>query len=446
MNLKKLIFSAAAFAVVGVGASMMMPGKAEALPAFARQTGAACLSCHFQTFPALTAFGRQFMMNSFTDVGDQSLIEDDNLSIPAVLNATFQVRANTTHTSVSNQGSTTTYTVPDKAGIFIAGRVGSNTGVFLMFTGGQNQIGMGSLKGVNMNMGATPIWMVLNSWDVGDFKFGIGAHKSPWGGSNVMEVSNVFGHRGDKLAGQDLSAISNAGFTQMTTGLGTWVGNDMGYLQFSLIAPAIATTGATNVGLTFGKLIRAVATIDLGGWDTLIGVGYVTGSAGKGPATTVTNGELTSVRVPMNLQFIDAQVQGEVGDMSLGVYADWAHAKGKSGPGGAANFYGSGNWVMNTSMGMMGAGNVNSAGRKYDAYSIRAELEPVNRFLIGIGYGYRKLSRQGGDLTSKAYQLAATYKVYQNFDLNLVYNNEKETDAGVSTTTRTTLFEALIMM
>ncbi len=424
--MRKILLTTAALALVLVSGVALSPNKAEAFPAFARQTGAACLSCHFQTFPALTAFGRAFMMGSFTDVGDQALVEDDNLSIPSVLNASFEVRANATHTSSSGAApSDTTYSIPaDETRLFVAGRIGAHTGAVIVFTGGSDA----------MNMKPTPVWMLLNSWDVGGFKLGLGAHKSPWGGSNVMEVSNVFGHRGDKLGGQDISAISNSGFTKMTTGIGTWVGNDLGYLQFSLVAPANKTLGGTNIGLNFGKLVRGVATLDIGGWDTLVGFGIVTGTAGKNNAGASGS---TGARVPMKLQFVDAQMQGEVGDMSVGVYGDYAHAKGRTSAAGTANFYGS-NLGTNTN------------GSKFDAFSIRAEIEPINRFLFGVGYGYQKFTQLGkNDITQKTVHLAATYKVYQNFDINVRFDNEKLSDGVTpsnSVTTRTTVFEVDALM
>jgi len=415
--MKKMIFTTAAFALVVLSSIALVPTKAEAFPAFARQTGAACLSCHFQTFPALNAFGRAFMMGSFTDIGDQALIEDENLSIPAVLNASFEVRGGLTHTSSSGAApSDTTYTIPDAARMFLAGRIGTNSGAVVVF------------------MGATPVWMFLNSFDVGDFKIGLSAQKSPWGGSNIMEVSNVFGHRGDKLGGQDISATTNSGFTKMSTSIGTWIGNDLGVVQVALLAPASATTGGTNIGLNFGKLVRAYATLDVGGWDTLLGFGYVTGTAGKNNVGA--SGSLAA-RIPMNLQFIDGQAQGEVGDMSVGIYGDWAHAKGKTSAAGTGNFYGA------------GLGAPNTVGSKFDAYSIRAEIEPINRFLFGVGYGYQKQTTTAGDITNKVFHLAATYKVYQNLDINVIYNNEKLTDAitpGNSLTTRTTIVEVDALM
>jgi len=420
--MKKMLLTTAAFALVAVSGIALVPTKAEAFPAFARQTGAACLSCHFQTFPALNAFGRAFMMGSFTDVGDQALVEDDNLSIPAVLNASFEVRGGATNTSSSGAApSDTTYTIPNNARLFLAGRIGSNSGAVIVFTG------------------KTPVWMFLNSWDVGDFKVGLSAQKSPWGGSNIMEGSNVFGHRGDKLGGQDISATTNSGFTKQTTSIGTWIGNDLGVVQVALLAPASTTTGGTNVGLNFGKLIRAYATLDVGGWDTLVGFGYVTGTAGKanggasGPA---------AARIPMSLNFVYAQAQGEVGDMSIGVYGDWPHAKGKTSSMGTGNFYG-----VSEAFEAVGADNV--AGNKFDAFSIRADIEPIDRFLFGVGYAYQKMTRPGGDLTNKVFHLAATYKLYQNFDVNVVFNNEKLSDSivpGNSGTTRTTIVEVDALM
>jgi len=428
--MKKILLSAAAFAVVAVSAVAVAPTTSEAVPAFARQTGAACLSCHFQTFPAINSFGRAFKMGSFTDVGDQALIEDEHLSIPAVLNATFVLRAQVTNTSATGLSSGTTYNVPADAVLMLAGRVGTNSGAFVEFDGGAAN------------------WQLINSFDVGDFKVGIGAHNTGFGGSGVLEVSNVFGQHGGKLNGKGISAIQAAGFAQQTTGIGAWVGSDLGYIQFSLLAPGAATADNVNVGLNFGKLVRVVATLDVGGFDTLIGFGSVSGTAGKNNGTDTLNTTATGLaaRVPMNMQFIDVQMQGDLGDMSLGIYGDWAHAKGKTAlptvtgfavsPLGA-NYYGS----------VLGA---NTIGNKFDAFSIRAELKPIDRVILGVGYGYQKLTKvaPNSDITNKIFHLAATYEVYQNLELNFTFDNAKLTNDGTNTsvTTRTTFAEVEALM
>jgi len=428
--MKKILLTTVAFALFAMSGMALMPTRAEAFPAFARQTGASCLSCHFQTFPALTPFGRSFMMNSFTDVGDQALIEDDNLSIPAVLNASFDVRANFTNVNAQGVGSVGTFNIPaEETRLFLAGRIGANSGAIIVFD---------PSKPAKMNAGPAPVWMFLNSMDLGDFKLGLGAQKSPWGGSNVMEVSNVFGHRGDKLGGQDISGISNAGFTKMTSSIGAWAGNnDIGYVQLAVVAPAIATLGNTNVGLNLGKLIRVVGIFDLAGWDTLVGFGNVSGRAGKATtaAQTAATG-ITGARIPMNLQFVDFQMQNsDVGGMSIGIYADYAHAKGQTSVFGTGNFYGD-------------ALGPNLNGNKFDAYSARIEVEPVNRVILGFGYGFQRLSTPApGNVTNRILHLAGVYKFYQNMDLTVIFDDEKFKPAmGITETTRTTtvILEALM--
>jgi len=423
--MKKMFFSVAAFALVAVSSIALAPTTAEAIPAFARQTGAACMSCHFQNFIALNPFGRAFKMGSFTDVGDQALIEDDDLSIPAVLNASFVIRAEYANEDKTGEASTGTYTIPAGAALMLAGRIGSNSGAFVEFVGG--------------GADAAENWQLMNSFDVSGFKVGLSAAKTGFGGSAIMEVSNVFGQHGGKLGGKNISAIQAAGFSNQTTAIGSWIGNDLGFVQFALVTPAGTTVGGTNIGLSFGKLIRVVATLDVGGWDTLIGFGSVTGSAGKGDTT----GGLTAVRVPMNIQFVDAQAQGELGHMSVGMYADWAHAKGETSTLGTGNFYGS---IVDEA----GATIANTAGKKFDAFSIRGEIEPIERVLLGIGYGYKKLSQGApGDITVKTFHLAATYIVYQNMEINVVFDNAKLNDpagALTSSTTRKVVVEVEALM
>jgi len=465
--MKKIFLTVAACALLAVSSIALIPDKADALPAFARQTGAACLSCHFQTFPALTSFGREFMFGSFTDVGDEGLIEGENLSIPAVLNASFDVVAAVTHNSGAGTASTTTYDIPVNQRLFVAGRAGEHTGAFIMFTGGSDVVGGKNVSFLNKS--PTPVWMLLNSIRLNDdFQVGLGIHKSPWGASNAMEVSNVFGHRGDKLAGQDISGIKAAGFAKLTTGIGVWARyQDLGYIQFAMVAPAGLTTGVTNLSARWGHMVRVVATLDLNGWDTLIGFGYVTGTAGKGGTGGATpsgflnrpNGmvALENAQIPMNLQFIDVQLQGDVGDMSVGIYGDWAHAPGRTSAKGAGNFYGSPGAPPGPGFGAFAgkSGKFNTQGKDFDAYSIRAELEPINRFLFGIGYGYKRLQGgAAGDIKTQTYQIAADYKIYQNFDVTFVYNTARTTDPTgtlnpnglTSFTNRTTSVTAEMLM
>jgi len=468
--MKKMIFSASAFALVAVSAISLAPTTASAIPAFARQTGAACLSCHFQEVPALKAFGRAFKMGSFTDVGDQALVEDDNLSIPAVLNASMVVRGDVVHTSGGTANSTTVYDIPADTNFLVAGRIGSNTGAFVEFGGGTGDTGAGFNN-----------FQLMNSWDVGGFKVGLGFADDSFGGSSVLEVSNVFGQHSGGVGdlGGNVGAINNSGFTNSMTSIGAWIGNDLGYVQFALITPGGAagwtvngaadggintTAGAVDVGFKLAKLVRAVATLDVGGWDTLVGFGVVSGKVGK------TTGTTAAFTPEMNMVFVDGQIQGDVGDMSLGVYVDYAHAKGKDngnilGAQDVSTALGVNSLLGGTAFQPFVAGpapggsnrveattgyNAISSGQTFDAYSIRATLEPITGITLGAGYGYRRTQDDGLMLSGafdgagvargvvdqpkhQIFSISGSYQLYQNSIISVNFTNDKQ--SGMTTTT-----------
>jgi hypothetical protein len=57
------------YTFVGVG---LLPGNAQAVPSYARQTGMACAACH-TTPPELTPFGRDFKINGYVMTGMQQI-------------------------------------------------------------------------------------------------------------------------------------------------------------------------------------------------------------------------------------------------------------------------------------------------------------------------------------------------------------------------------------
>ena len=462
-------------ATVLVGASILSaaPVTVSAIPAFSRQTGSACLGCHFQEVPALNPFGRAFKAGAFTDVGDQALVEDGDLSIPAALNASMVVRAQAGHRS--GVASSMTYTIPADSNLLIAGRIGANSGAFVEFQGGNGDTG-GGINNVQL----------MNSRDVGGFRFGVGFANTSFGGDAVMNVSNVYGQHSHGVGdlGGAVGAINHSGFTNSMSAIGAWIGNDMGYVQLALIAPGGAAgwivghtansgvnmTGALpkgqfDMGLKMAKLVRAAATLDAGGWDAVIGFGVVAGKVGKTTNTAVTS-------VPeMNMMFVDAQAQGRLGGMPLGVYADYAHARGK--PNG--NLLGAqdvrsivplnslldGN-ILNALGGTPGPYNALGAKQSFTAFSIRATLSPLPRLTLGAGYGYRKTRDSGPAVISdqplhQVFSLAVSYQLYQNSIVSANLTNDnlgglapygllKESGAGRNGNTRTFTLDWLTLM
>jgi hypothetical protein len=106
--------------------------RAQAVPSFARQTGAACAQCHVIGFgPALTEYGRQFKLNGYTWKAD-----DGSLKIPLSLTAV----GGYSHTSKDLPNppapdfSTNDNWVVQTTNLYIAGRISEHLGVFSLAT------------------------------------------------------------------------------------------------------------------------------------------------------------------------------------------------------------------------------------------------------------------------------------------------------------------------
>lgn len=119
-----------------VAASLLFTQQhhADALPAFAAQTGQPCTACHIGGFgPQLTPFGRAFKINGYTQGGGQGL--QAHIPLSAMLQGSF------THTAKSLPDGSQPHTYDtnnnfafDQASIFVAGRVSDHTGGFIQLT------------------------------------------------------------------------------------------------------------------------------------------------------------------------------------------------------------------------------------------------------------------------------------------------------------------------
>jgi hypothetical protein len=120
--------------------AVLLPLDAQALPAFARQTGQNCVACHAGgQFPELTPYGRMFKMTGYT-MGARAL----PLSVMGVVNA-----AKVSNTSKSDDPAADFQkngnAVFSSGSLFIAGKVTDNIGLFSQITydnyAGQNANG-----------------------------------------------------------------------------------------------------------------------------------------------------------------------------------------------------------------------------------------------------------------------------------------------------------------
>ncbi len=117
-----------------VAASLLFTQQhhADAVPAFAAQTGQPCTACHIGGFgPQLTPFGRAFKINGYTQGGGSGL--EAHIPLSAMLQGSFtntsQDAATAPHTYATNNNF-----VFDQASIFVAGRVSDHTGGFIQMT------------------------------------------------------------------------------------------------------------------------------------------------------------------------------------------------------------------------------------------------------------------------------------------------------------------------
>jgi hypothetical protein len=400
--MKKMILSAAAFAVVAVTAIVSAPTTSEAIPAFARQTGAACLACHNLSFPALNAFGRSFKQGGFTDVGEQALVEDDDLSITSAVNFSAVLRSKFISQNTA-AGTVKSVKSPADTVLLIGGRVGTNTGVFIEYEG------------------AFANYQLINSWDVGDYKAGVSIFNTGFGETAGMEVGSTFGQHGGMMDGKALSASNS--LSNLAKGAGGGIGgvalfaaNDLFTASISGVTATSALGGVEN-GWKLAPSARVFVNTEVNGFELGFGGGLTSGTTGNAGTIAALALPLGTTAIKMKKWMIDAQAQGEIGDMGFAAYADYASA---SAPGvGEINLF--------NPAGTLASGNLHG-------YSFRALLKPTHTVIVSAGVGELK-----DNLTkTRQWQISGEYELYQNFVIALIYNNSKMTPAlGLASTTKT---------
>lgn len=308
--MKRFLLSVAAvflFAAV----LLYLPGRAEAVPAFARQTGMACNSCHFQHFPSLNAFGRAFKAGGYTMVGGQSLVEGDLLSIPATLNMSLVTKlryqkSNGTNGALElNKGE---LQFPDEAAFLVGGRAGEHVGVLL-----EAQLADGAAA--TFTSYKMPIVFDVANVKVSAIPFktdGLGASY----GLELMNTGAVrhqrpLEHRGDFSAQQYVDTSGAA------TGLALVAVDNLWHVNYSAWAPV----DGTNASSPYLNYIRAAVTPTVSGWDVAAGFQLWNGT------TKQVIGTATPVRTSADAYALDAQLQGNAGNYPLGVYFSYASAK-----------------------------------------------------------------------------------------------------------------------
>ncbi len=112
------------------GLSILVSGTANAVPAFASQTGQQCASCHITGFAELTSFGRQFKLRGYA-LGEAKM----PVSVGAVVSRTSIANIDS---GGGGMGGGMTFSDNDsiiiqRLSLYLAGRAGEGTGGFVNY-------------------------------------------------------------------------------------------------------------------------------------------------------------------------------------------------------------------------------------------------------------------------------------------------------------------------
>lgn len=310
--------------LAGLATGLLLPPPVHALvPAFARQTGMACSTCHTQHFPSLNAFGRSFKMNGFT-LSTTRNVEGSRLSLPAILNASIYTKLRYQKTNGDDAPNVRTtnsgeWQFPDEFALLVAGRVSQNIGFFL-----EGQLAAGGapvLAGFKIPFAYQAGGMTLSVIPFSTDALGV-AYGFEQLSTGAVRNLRPMEHR------RDFSAQQYIGSATAATGAAFVVGNENVYANFTRWAPAHAFTAEGLAGgFPTANYARVAVTPGVGKYDVGVGFQAWFGSAqvddGSGLGTVVEE-------TPRGWA-IDGQVQGAVGRMTALVTASYASADGSTG-------------------------------------------------------------------------------------------------------------------
>lgn len=323
-------FTKVLFLLAVVFSWLIPTNNAEAVPAFARQMGVPCNGCHFQYFPKLNSFGREFKLGGFTQTA-QELIEDDGISLPPVLNAAFyaeiEFHQGTREGSASPKEGVERgeWKIPAEGAIFFGGRVAENMGALVEFGGEmETEVDVVEGEGEGTNLGA---FKFVYSADFGGVQGGVSVFSTKSMGPGYgMEGWNTGAqmHIQSGLNMMVQSALSSSMLSMgEASGITLFASTDMIFVAAGLSGPVhVLQREGGDLGLDFANYFRLAVTPQIGEWDAMIGIVATAGSAkcvecvGGGTPGVVSEYKTSGMA-------IDAQMQGDLGNMSLGAYLNY---------------------------------------------------------------------------------------------------------------------------
>ncbi len=333
MNKVAFLLKAKLYAVciVLTTAVLILPEEASAVPAFARQTNMPCTACHYQHFPALNSFGRAFRASGYTMMGGQGLIEGDDISLPVVLNASViaKLRYVTTNGNTNEDTDHSQIEWPDEAALLVGGHLAENVG-FLMELGlGDVAVDDGAGNVSSNSFLSTKLH--FNVGQAGGTQFSVIPFSTDGLGVGYgFELLNTGAQRSQRSI-EDRRGFSAAQALGLGSGEATGIALvASSHNYFVNYSPWVPGWGGSNTSVEVNGLthyLRAVFMPTIGGWDTGFGV-----QSWSGDATVAANdGFGGETEIVTSGWVVDAQAQGDVSDMPLGLYASYGKCDAEPG-------------------------------------------------------------------------------------------------------------------
>lgn len=387
--------------IISLGAALLAAAvvstPSQATPAFARQAGKACNTCHFQHYPALNSYGQEFKAGGFTDMGKQGLVKGKELSLPEVLNASlfFKFRYRDSNGSdAAGDPSTASgdWQVPDEFALLFGGRITENIGFMLE----------GQLADPDAPLVAG--FKMPFMFKAGGMKVGVVPYTTDGlGASYGFELLNTGAVRNVRISEhrEETSAQQYIGTATPALGAAFIVWDPSFFANLSRWTPHHAgEASGTKLSSTY---FRAAYTPNMGDWDLGVGV-----QSWSGRSEDATGGVLKDTKA----WAVDFQAQGAVANMPLGVYLTHANAAGT--PAGAAVT----NWF-------------NANPNNETATVVLAELGILpNKASLVFAYRWANTGSAAANAEDNAWTLGATYQIAQNAQLQVMHSSRSKGGAS----------------
>jgi hypothetical protein len=357
--------------------------EAQAVPAFARQTGMACVSCHAQNFPALNPFGRSFRAQGYTMRGAAPLVEGEGLSIPADLKASLITKLRyQVDGSVDDRRGEIQW--PDEAALLIGGRASESIGFLLEAglgpQGGETDLASGETEtdgnflSFKTHFNTTDnLAVVLYGTD------GLG----PGYGMELMNTGlqrsqRPIENRKGFSAGQRLGTASGE-----ATGLAFVYHNRNLMLNYSHWTPTWGNVNANILG-GLAHYLRLNYFTNAGSWDVGFGANWMDGTVKTGADEEGAPGsDYEETHVASS--GVDFQALGELGSMPVEFYLSYGMAP--SGSASSPEYYNTSISDDKTAYGVLGKLGVIPDASVYLAYGSSDDgSDEINDTTIGVQY------------------------------------------------------------